>query len=152
MFTTKWRRSHPIPQSFNRYAYVGNDPVNFVDPTGLYEASGYGQKNQHEWAQHGRFELVASYLERAKGINLFTDPAIKETFRRKYKILLSDEELLAFSNFMAAHYPEHPSWSETNYFRDHSQINEAGNPLWVRTMKKPERFYDAYLEFKKTKR
>ena len=23
------------PQSFNRYSYVGNDPVNFVDPTGL---------------------------------------------------------------------------------------------------------------------
>jgi len=23
------------PQSFNRYAYAGNDPVNFVDPTGL---------------------------------------------------------------------------------------------------------------------
>jgi RHS repeat-associated protein len=26
------------PQSFNRYSYVGNDPTNFVDPTGLYEA------------------------------------------------------------------------------------------------------------------
>jgi RHS repeat-associated protein len=25
------------PQSFNRYAYAGNDPVNFVDPTGLDE-------------------------------------------------------------------------------------------------------------------
>jgi RHS repeat-associated protein len=25
------------PQSFNRYAYVGNDPVNFVDPSGLDE-------------------------------------------------------------------------------------------------------------------
>ena len=23
------------PQSFNRYSHVGNDPVNFVDPTGL---------------------------------------------------------------------------------------------------------------------
>ena len=24
------------PQSFNRYAYVLNDPVNLVDPTGLH--------------------------------------------------------------------------------------------------------------------
>jgi hypothetical protein len=23
------------PQSFNRYSYVGNDPVNLLDPTGL---------------------------------------------------------------------------------------------------------------------
>ena len=23
------------PQSFNRYSYVSNDPVNFVDPSGL---------------------------------------------------------------------------------------------------------------------
>lgn len=26
------------PQSFNRYSYVTNDPINMVDPTGLYEA------------------------------------------------------------------------------------------------------------------
>jgi len=28
------------PQSFNRYAYVENDPVNFVDPLGLDPAPG----------------------------------------------------------------------------------------------------------------
>jgi RHS repeat-associated protein len=28
------------PQSFNRYAYVQNDPVNFVDPTGLVDCAG----------------------------------------------------------------------------------------------------------------
>jgi hypothetical protein len=27
------------PQSFNRYAYVGNDPVNFIDPSGLLKAA-----------------------------------------------------------------------------------------------------------------
>ncbi len=35
MFTTNSRRSYAIPQSFNRYSYVNNDPVNFVDPSGL---------------------------------------------------------------------------------------------------------------------
>ena len=59
--------------------------------------------------------------------------------------------MLEFSNFLATHYPEYPIWSETNYFPDHTQINKAGFPLRVHTMKKPERFYEAYLEFKKTK-
>ncbi len=27
------------PQSLNRYAYVQNDPVNFVDPSGLFMIS-----------------------------------------------------------------------------------------------------------------
>ncbi len=113
-------------------------------------AANYGQKNQHEWEQHGRFESAVTYLEEAKGIGL-ADEAIRDTFRLVYKITLSETELLGFSNFLAAHYPEYPGWSERNHFRDYTQINEAGNPLWVRTMKKPERFYEAYLEFKKTK-
>src|SRR6266536_4631847 len=35
MLTTNRRRSYAIPQSFNHYAYVQNDPVNFIDPSGL---------------------------------------------------------------------------------------------------------------------
>jgi lysophospholipase L1-like esterase len=77
---------------------------------------------------------------------------VRDTLRLEYKTLLSDEELVAFSNFMAAHYPDYPGWSETNYFRDYTQINAAGYPLWIHTMKKPEHFYQAYLEFKNTKR
>lgn len=115
-------------------------------------AAGYGQPDQHEWPQHGRFESAVANLKQAKGINLFTDPAIRDTFRLEYRILLSDEELLAFSNFMAAHYPEYPSWSEMDYIKDYSRINAAGMPVRVHTMKKPERFYEAYWEFKKTKR
>lgn len=113
-------------------------------------AAGYGQKHQHEWEQHGRFESALAAVQQAKGINLI-DEAIRATFRLEYKIVLSDAELLELSKFLVAHHPEYPSWSETNYFRDYTQINEAGNPLWVHTMKKPEQFYTAYSQFKKTK-
>jgi hypothetical protein len=113
-------------------------------------AAGYGQEDHHEWAQHGRFDLALMNLREAKGVG-FADWAIRDTFRLEYKIALSDSELLEFSNFLVAHYSDYPVWSETNYFRDYTKINEAGNPLWVYTMKKPERFYKAYLEFKKTK-
>ncbi|MCV5977641.1 hypothetical protein OFO29_35440, partial [Escherichia coli] len=37
-----WAGSYDLtdPQSFNRYAYVRNDPVNFVDPSGLMMEGG----------------------------------------------------------------------------------------------------------------
>lgn len=114
-------------------------------------AAGFGQKDQDEWAQHGRFESAVARLERATGIN-YIDDAIRDTLRLEYKILLSKEELLAFSNFMVAHSPEYPGWSETGRVQDSTRMNGVGKPIRVRIMKKPERFYEAYLEFKKTKR
>lgn len=112
-------------------------------------AAGYGQQGQEEWAKNGRFFLALMNLQNAKGVG-FADTTIRDTLRLEHKILLSDEELLALSNFLVARHAEYPSWSDTNYFRDHTQTNEAGYPLWVHTMKKPERFYEAYLEFKRS--
>lgn len=49
-FAGRWTSPDPYgrsmrtsnPQSLNRYAYVGNDPVNSVDPTGLFTNCGQG--------------------------------------------------------------------------------------------------------------
>jgi len=116
---------------------------------GRMRAAGYGQPDQHEWEQHGRFEGAVAHLEEARGIGS-SDEAIKDTFRLEYRIILSRAELLEFSNFLVARDPTYPGWSETNYFRDYTQINEAGNPLWVRTMRNPGRFREAYTEFRET--
>ena len=114
-------------------------------------AAGYGQRDQHEWPQHGRFELAVTYLEEAKGVN-HTDRAIMETFWIRRQVQMSDEELLAFSNFLVARDPTYPSWSEEEFVKDYTRVSEAGYPFQRHIMKKPERFYEAYQEFKQTKR
>ena len=39
------------PQSFNRYSYVGNDPTNFVDPSGLLMYSPPPAPRQQSWLE-----------------------------------------------------------------------------------------------------
>jgi hypothetical protein len=113
-------------------------------------AAGYGRKDQQGWEQHGRFKLASARLEGAKGVN-FADEAIRDTFWVRYKLQMSDQELLAFSNFLVERHPQYPGWSEWNFIKDYTRMNEAGYPRQVHTMKNPERFYEAYLEFKKDK-
>jgi hypothetical protein len=114
-------------------------------------AAGYGRKGQHEWERHGRFELALMILKQAKGVG-FADKAVRETLWVRYQVQVSDEELLAFSNFLVARDPAYPAWSEKDFIKDYTRIGEAGYPLRVHVMKKPERFYEAYLEFKNTRR
>jgi hypothetical protein len=113
--------------------------------------AGYGQENQHEWEQHGRFELASSTLRDAKKINR-KDRAVRETLRLEYKVTLSEGELLASSNFMVARYPEHPAWSEMKLIKDPVLRNKAGYPLQFYVLKSPGPFYEAYLEFRKVNR
>jgi hypothetical protein len=112
-------------------------------------AAGYGQNDQHEWAQHGRFNLAGMTLKHAKAINS-GDTAIQDTFWVKYNLKVSDEELLAFTTCLIARDPTYPSWSEVDLIKDYSRLNEAGNPAQVYVMKSPDRFYEAYLAFKKS--
>jgi hypothetical protein len=91
------------------------------------------------------------FLRELKGVNE-VDQAIRETFLMRKSIEMSESELLKFSNFLTERDPTYPSWSERDFVKDYSRINKAGNPLQVYILKKPERFYEAYLAFKDTKR
>ena len=84
----------------------------------------------------------------------FADENIRETFWVRYKLKMSDEELLEFSDHLVERDPTYPSWSERELIRDDTRVNSLGFPTsrQVYVMKRPGRFYEAYLEFKKTKR
>ena len=110
-------------------------------------AAGYGQPDQYDWKRHGSFNLSLLTLNRAKEINN-KDNNIKNTLRFDYKIILSDAELLELSNFLTTNYPDYPSWSETKMVRENIQSDGITKSVQIDVLKKPERFYDAYLEFK----
>lgn len=99
---------------------------------------------------NGIFTMVGNTVKNAKGIN-GKDLSIQDTFRFLYKIKLSDAELLDFSNYLTEHYPEYPSWSKNQMVMDDTEISPAGLPVRNAMLINPERYREAYLEFKKTK-
>jgi len=109
--------------------------------------AGYGQPEQDDWTRHGRFESVADRLRFSNGIN-FKDQDIRDTLRFVYKINMSDAELSEYSQYMTAHYPDYPGWSEGKLTKDESKLGAGGYPVQIILMRKPERYYKAYLEFK----
>src|SRR5260370_14985357 len=111
--------------------------------------AGYSQMDKVKWSRYERLDFTVKNLQWIKGRGQ-VDENVKDTLWVRYKILLSNEEIIAFSNFLVAHDATYPSWSETDFMKDYTRLTEAGYPLQVHIMKKPERFYEAYLEFKKT--
>ena len=91
---------------------------------------------------------VEMVLRFTKGVNI-ADEAVRDTLWVKYRIKISDSELLELSNYLVKLDPTYPSWSKQDFIKDYSRINEAGNPAQVFIMKKPKRYHQAYLTFKK---
>jgi RHS repeat-associated protein len=100
----RWTSSDPYrgsmkigdPQSFNRYSYVQNDPMNFIDPIGLctfninYNAS-YFPNTQDGQRQQARFEAEIIRIFRQAGQDVvFNNPsAASGTSRGSFTINLN---------------------------------------------------------------
>lgn len=93
------------------------------------------------------YEILADGVKEVEGIN-YCDESIRSTLKLRYKISLSDKELSDFTNYLILQDPYYPGWSEREEYKDMTQRNEAGNPIWYVVMKKPERLYNAYLQYK----
>ena len=113
-------------------------------------AAGFAVKKDGYDRDNSLFVVTENDLKEAKGIG-WTDDNIQNTFRFVYKIKLSDAELLDFSNYLTEHYPKYPSWSQGKLTKDDTDIAPDGLPSMNVMIEKPERYYEAYLEFKKTK-
>lgn len=94
-----------------------------------------------------RHELLISWVGEVEGVN-YCDQAIEKTLRLRYQIHFSEGELLRFVNYLITEDPHYPAWSTKEEYKDLTQRNEAGNPIWYLIMRKPEPFYKAYLQFK----
>lgn len=94
-----------------------------------------------------RYELLTSSLKEIEGVN-YCDQAIEKTLRLNYKIHFSEGELMRFVDYLITEDPYYTAWSTREEYKDLTQRNAAGNPIWYLIMKKPEPFYKAYLQFK----
>jgi hypothetical protein len=111
-------------------------------------AAGYDKEDQRERAQHGRFELVKQYIKEARGINQ-TDEVLQNTFRVIFHIAISDLEFHDFIEFLVSRHPDYPSWSNARFVPDPTRPPRDGRAMEAKVLEKPERFREAYTEFKR---
>jgi hypothetical protein len=103
--------------------------------------------SQGEHSPQARYRVTLYILEQMEGISGL-DKGVRDTFELKYKIKMSDKELLDFSNYLTSQDPYYPTWSETEWYVDQNKLNEAGNPLQYPVVRNIEPFYQAYKEYK----
>jgi hypothetical protein len=93
-----------------------------------------------------RYEGTLGEVKEMERINQ-CDQSIRNTFRLKYAVSLSDKQLLDFIAYMILLDASYPGWSEREEYKDLSERNEAGYPRWYVIMKNPEPFHKLYLQY-----
>jgi hypothetical protein len=122
-----------------------------IRSTKRMQATHYDNAEGYEYSKQGRYRLTLGATKEMLGINAL-DEAVRQTLRLKYKISLSESQMLDFVNYMISQDPKYPRWSETTLYKDLEQRNEAGYPLQYHIVKNVEPFYRLYLQYKsKTK-
>jgi hypothetical protein len=92
------------------------------------------------------YQMVIESLKELEGTN-FCDEAVRNTLKLRYKVSLSQRDMLEFADYLISQDPGYPAWSERELYKDWNELNEAGYRRQYVILKNIEPFYKAYLEF-----
>ncbi len=87
---------------------------------------------------NGRRNLLSVFLNGLKGRTI-KDGLIEKTLETRHNVKMSDAELTEFTNFLISLDPAYPSWTKVLGWAEMSQPES-------------DRYYQAYLKFRKTKK
>lgn len=103
--------------------------------------------NQAEHSDRYRYQATREEAAELRGLNMF-DYNLQDTFRIRYRIILTDKQTLAFVNYLISQDPRYPSWSTMEEYKDMRHPNAAGNPRQYFLLKDVRPFHDAYRKFR----
>ena len=94
--------------------------------------------------------MAASALKQLEGIS-YCDEGIRNALKQRYKVTVSGSEFNDFVNYLISQDPYYPSRSKTKWYRDTTNLNEAGYPRQDYIEENIEPFYKLYLQYKAQK-
>jgi|GEM_PF-1179475 len=100
-----------------------------------------------EHSDRYRYQATREEAAELKGLNIF-DHNLQDTFRIRYKIILTDKQMLDFVNYLISRDPRYPTWSTMEDYKDMRHRNAAGNPRQYALLQNAQPFYDAYRKFR----
>jgi len=110
-------------------------------------AADFDSLDTYEYNKQGRYQNSLLSIKEMEGIN-YCDEAIRNTLKHKYNILLSDQKMLDFVNYLISQDAYYPGWSKRDWYRDPNRLNEKGFPLRYVRIINLDPFYQAYLKYK----